>query len=108
MDKNVSAAKHLFTTRPDAPKISPQEQEIFHHLTMQLMYLSQRGRPDIQTAAASLSSRVANPNQDDYMKLGKVIKYLENTLHLTLRLQADETNLLQWWVDAAYAIHPDM
>ena len=42
------------------------------------------------------------------MKLGKVIKYLENTLHLTLRLQADETNLLQWWVDAAYATHPDM
>ena len=42
------------------------------------------------------------------MKLGKVIKYLESTLHLTLQLQADETNLLQWWVDAAYATHPDM
>ena len=97
----VLAAKHLFTTRPDAPKISPQEQEIFHHLTMQLMYLSQRGRPDIQTAVAFLSSRVANPDHDDYMKLGKVIKYLENTIHLT-------SNLLQWWVDAAYANHPDM
>ena len=43
----VPVAKHLFTTRPDAPNISQQEQEIFHHLTMQLMYLSQRGRPDI-------------------------------------------------------------
>ena len=80
----VPAAKHLFTTRPDAPKINPQEQEIFHHLTMQLMYLSQRGRPDIRTAVAFLSSRVANPDQDDYMKLEKVIKYLENTIHLTL------------------------
>ena len=104
----VPAAKHLFTTRPDTPKISPQEQEIFHHLTMQLMYLSQRGIPDIRTAVAFLSSRVANPDQDNYMKLGKVIKYLESTLHLTLRLQADETNLLQWWVGAAYATHPDM
>ena len=80
----VPAAKHLFTTCPDAPKISPQEQEIFHHLTMQLMYLSQRGRPNIRTAMAFLSSRVANLDQDDYMRLGKVIKYLENTLHLTL------------------------
>ena len=53
----VPAAKHLFTTRPDAPKINPQEQEIFHHLTMQLMYLSQRGRPDIRTAVAFLSSQ---------------------------------------------------
>ena len=43
----VPAAQHHFTTRPDAPKISPQEQEIFHHLTMQLMYLSQCGRPNI-------------------------------------------------------------
>ena len=104
----VPVAKHLFTTRPDAPKLSPQEQDIFYHLSMQLMYLSQRGRPDIRTAVAFLSSRVSNPDQDDYMKLGKVIKYLESTLHLTLRLQADETNLLQWWVDAAYATHPDM
>ena len=104
----VPVAKHLFTTCSDAKKISPQEQEIFHHLTMQLMYLSQHGRPDIRTAVAFLSSQVSNPDQDDYIKLGKVIKYLENTLHLTLRLQANETNLLQWWVDAAYATHPDM
>ena len=80
----VPAAKHLSTTCPEEPKISPQEQEIFHHLTMQLMYLSQCGRPDIQTAVAFLTSRVANPDEDDYMKLGKVIKYLENTIHLTL------------------------
>ena len=52
----IPAAKHLFTTRPGAPKINPQEQELFHHLTMQLMYLSQRGRPDIRTAVAFLSS----------------------------------------------------
>ena len=104
----VPAAKHLFTTHPDAPKLSPEEQEIFHHLTMQLMYLSQRGRPDIRTAVAFLSSCVSSPDQDDYMKLGKVIKYLESTLHLILRLQVDESNLLQRWVDAAYATHPDM
>ena len=54
----VPAAKHLFTTRPDAPKLSPQEQELFHHLTMQLMYLSQCSRPNIRTAIAFLSSCV--------------------------------------------------
>ena len=59
----VPAAKHLFKTRPDAPKLNPSEQEMFHHLTMQLMYLSQRGRPDIRTAVAFLSSRVSSPDQ---------------------------------------------
>ena len=104
----VPAAKHLFTTCPDASKLSPQEQGLFHHLTVQLMYLSQRGRPDIRTAVAFLSSHVSNPDQDDYMKLGKVIKYLEYTMNLILRLQVDESNLLQWWVDAAYETHSDM
>ena len=80
----VPAAIHLFTACPDASKLSPQEQELFHHLTMQLMYLSQCGRPDIRTAVAFLSSRVSNPDQDDNMKLCKVIKHLENTLNLTL------------------------
>ena len=75
---------------------------------MQLMYLSQCGRPDIRTTVAFLSSHVSNPDQDDYMKLGKVIKYLENTMNLTLQLQVDESNLLQWRVDAAYATHSDM
>ena len=51
---------------------------------------------------------MSNPDQDDYLKLGKVIKYLESTIHLTLWLQVDKSNLLQWWVDAAYANHPDM
>ena len=104
----VPAAKHLFKTRHDAPKLNPSEQEMFHHLTMQLMYLSQPGRPDIHTAVAFLSSRVSSPDQDDYSKLGKVIKCLENMIHLTLRLQMDKSNILQWWVDAAYANHPDM
>ena len=104
----VPAAKHLFTTRPDAPKLNPQDQELFHHLTMQLLYLSQHGRPDICTAVVFLSSCVSNPDHDNYMKLGKVIKYLESTMHLTLWLQVDKSNLLQWWVDAAYATHPDM
>ena len=104
----VPAAKHLFTTCPDAPKLNPQEQELFHHLTMQLMYLSQCGRPNIRTAVAILSSHVSNPDHDDYMKLGNLLKYLESTSQLTLRLQVDRSNLLQRWVDAAYATHPDM
>ena len=29
-------------------------------------------------------------------------------MNLTLQLRMDKSNLLQWWVDAAYANHPDM
>lgn len=90
----VPAAKHLFQVRDDAPKLTPQQQEIFHHIVMQLMYLSQRARLDIETAVAFLSSHVQDPDQDDYNKLGKVLKYLESTLTLVLRLKMDPDGIL--------------
>ena len=74
---------------------------------MQLMYLSQRGRPDIRTAVAYLSSRVTKPNQDDLNKLSKVVKYLESTIDLPLRLQALNDGILDCWIDAAYGAHDD-
>jgi hypothetical protein len=50
--------------------------ELFHHLTAKLLFLCKRARPDIQTAMAFLSTRVKQPDKDDYKKLGGVIKYL--------------------------------
>jgi hypothetical protein len=36
-----------------------------------------------------------------------VLDYLKGTLHMPLVLSADSLTLLQWWVDAAYAVHHD-
>jgi hypothetical protein len=30
------------------------------------------------------------------------------TSKLVLRLSADNLNIIKWWVDASYAVHPDM
>ena len=104
---SVPANKSLFTTRDTIPTLDTATQEFFHHVTMQLMYLSQRGRPDIRTAVAYLSSRVTKPNQDDLHKLSKVVKYLESTIDLPLRLQALNDGILDCWIDAAYGAHDD-
>ena len=104
---SVPANKSLFTTRDTIPTLDTATQEFFHYVTMQLMYLSQRGRPDIRTAVAYLSSRVTKPNQDDLHKLSKVVKYLESTIDLPLRLQALNDGILDCWIDAAYGAHDD-
>jgi hypothetical protein len=75
---------------------------------MQLLYLSQRGRPDIRTAVSFLCTRLHHPDEDDYKKLSRVIKYLRGTIDLTLNLQANNDGKIQWWVDASYAVHPEM
>jgi hypothetical protein len=36
------------------------------------------------------------------------LEYLNGTLDLYLTLGADDLNTIQTWVDASYAVHPDM
>ena len=48
----------------------------FIHMVMQLLYLSQRGRPDIQTAVSFLCGRLHQADKDNYKKAARVVKYL--------------------------------
>ena len=67
-----------------------------------------RARPDIQTAVAFLTTRVTKPDVDDEKKLARVMKYLRGTTELTLTLEVGDLTVMKWWVDASYAVHPDM
>ena len=101
------AANHLYHVNNEATKLNEQDAERFHSITMQLAYLAHRGRPDIRTAVAFLSTRVAQPDEDDYRKLSRVLKYLQTTVDLVLRLQGAAEWIIRWWVDASYAVHPN-
>jgi hypothetical protein len=37
-----------------------------------------------------------------------VIKYLRATPTLVLTLEGDDAHVIKWWVDASFAVHPDM
>jgi len=70
--------------------------------------LSKRGSPDIQTAIAFLSTRVREPDTDDMKKLTRVIKYLDGSVEIVLRLRAKKSLLIKWWIDGSFAVHQDM
>ena len=36
------------------------------------------------------------------------MQYLRNTTEMPLTLRADGTNIVKWWVDGSYSVHPDM
>ena len=64
------AAKHLFEVSADAEFLYPGERaELFHHLMAKLSFLCKHAWPNIQTAVAFLTARVAQPDTDDYKKL---------------------------------------
>ena len=52
-------------------------------------------------------TRVEAPDEDDWGKLKRVLKYLWGTRHMKLTLTVDNLHTLRWWVDAAYGVHWD-
>jgi hypothetical protein len=102
------ASNHLFQVNDKAEKLDDEKSEKFHHLTAKLLYLSKRARPDLQTAVAFLCKRVKQPDVDDWKKLGRCLRYLRGSKELYLTLEADGTGIVKWWIDASFAVHPDM
>ena len=102
------AANHLFKTRDDAGVLDEATAALFHQVTAQLLFLCKRGRPDTHTAVSFLCTRVKQPDNDDFKKLIRVIKYLRQTKSLKLTLEAEQLKQNEWHINGAFAVHDDM
>eukprot|EP00804_Cyclotella_cryptica_P004278 CCRYP_013488-RB/>CCRYP_013488-RB protein AED:0.37 eAED:0.20 QI:0/-1/0/1/-1/0/1/0/257 len=89
-------------------KYLPEElEQHFHHTVVQRLYVEMRVRRDIQTAVAFLTTRVKRPDEDDWGKLKRVLKYLKGTKHMSLTLSLEDMSVIRWWVDVSYNAHHD-
>ena len=79
----------------------------FRHTVAQLLFLSARARRDIQTAVAFLTTRMKQPDEDDWGKLCRVIWYLNGTRRLICKLTIDDLAIIKWWIDGSHNVHPD-
>ena len=105
---NTPDSTQLFQVNPSALNLSRQTAELFHHLVAMLLFLCKQACPNILSAVVFLTMWVQAPNNDNYKKLSMVIKYLHGTTPLCLILEASNLSIAKWWVDGAYASHPDM
>lgn len=105
-DASTPATSYLFKTR-DSPKLNESRADNFHSVTAALLFVSRRSRLDIQTAVAFLCTRVASPDEDDWIKLKRVLQYLRGTIDLVLTLGADDLLNMKSWVDVSYGVHDD-
>ena len=78
----------------DSQKLPTKEADSFHRHIARLLFASKRARPDIQVCVAFLCTRVKAPTEQDYKKLGKVISYLKETVHLPLAVGSDDSGRL--------------
>jgi hypothetical protein len=101
------ATERLFTIRPDGESVLLEEKRdiAFHQCVAQLLFASARARKDIQPAVAFLTTRVREPDEDDWLKLKRLMRYIRGTIHMPLILRAESLNVIKWWVDASFATH---
>jgi hypothetical protein len=85
------AAEHLFMVRDKKETKTLEEDQVlaFHNTIAELLFMCTRAQQDIQTAVAFLTTRVKNPDKDDWGKLKRVLKYLNGTKYLKLKLTAE-------------------
>ncbi len=51
--------------------------------------------------------RVKTPDEDDWGKLKRVLKYLYGTKRLKLHLSTKSLSIIQWYIDASHQTHED-
>ena len=77
-------------------------------LTAKTLYVTKRARPETFLAIAFLTTRVRAPATDDWEKLCHLMEYLRGDHNQPLVYGADNDELLMWYVDASFAMRPNM
>ena len=65
----MPTGNHLFKVDDACVKMCKRDKIIYHRLVAKLLFLSKRARPDIQPEITFLTTRVRNPDEDDFKKL---------------------------------------
>ena len=99
----------LFTTFDGlSPELNDKKSKVFHSVTAKLLFITKRARPDIETCVSYLTTRVAKSNDRDWCKLKRVLNFLQHAIDDPRIIGASSLLDLYTWIDASYAVHPNM
>ena len=89
-------------------RLSMKKSEIFHHVITKLMVVRKRSRLDTEPTISFLCTIVTRSTEENWLELKMLLSYLKHTLDMPRIIRADTLSIVQSWVDATYAVHPDM
>lgn len=99
---------NFFKVKLNSEPLGEQKANVFHSTVAKLLFTVKRGRPDLEPYVAYLCTRVSKSENDDWEKLKRVLKFAKQTVLEKRIIGAASLDELYTWIDAAYAIHPDM
>ena len=102
------ATRELFEVSEKATPLAGGRAVIFHSVVSKLVYVAIRARMDLLQAVGFLCTRVSKSTVEDEAKLGRLLEYIKDSIDKEYTLRADDLHQMRSWVDASYAVHPDM
>jgi hypothetical protein len=102
--KSSAAPASLFKVDKSCEKLKQDKDVEFHNLVANILYAAKRARPDTCTAISFLTTRVQEPEKEDWTKMVQLMRYLRDTRMMPLILSANG----KWWVDASFPVHPNI
>jgi Reverse transcriptase (RNA-dependent DNA polymerase) len=106
-ESNYPWNENLFKEDEKAIRLSKERSEMFHKIVAKGLFASKRGRPDILPAITYLCTKVKAPNENDWLKLRKMMEFLKRTRDDVLTLEANSYGKITWYLDAAFGVHND-
>jgi hypothetical protein len=96
-------SESLYKVNTKSRPLSSELRENFHAVVAKSLFATKRARQHIMPGIAYLCTRVQQPTEDDWKK----IQFLKATKNDVLTLKADDSHVIKWYVDAAFAVHDD-
>ena len=103
------AQSDLFVVRDEAAKLGEERRRVFpYRVFARLLWIGVKTRPDTLVTLSFLGKRTTRANEDNWIKLERLLSYLQDARSMPLTLRIDDLQVVKWWADAAFAVHPDM
>jgi len=102
------ANKGLFEVNDESEILDERRSKIFHHIVQKLLHVCKRGRLDLQVSIAFLCTRVKCPHLQDWVKLKRVLQYVNGTINMERIVSLANFDYMHIYVDGSHATHINM
>ena len=102
------ATKNLREVDETSQQLDKEKSMTFHSVVAKLLFIAKRARPDVDPTIQFLCTRVSKSTVEDWGKLKRCLQFLNSTINEVRIIGVESLTDLYTWIDAAYAVYPDM
>jgi hypothetical protein len=100
---------NLYVVDEKSPLLDAKRSKVFYSVVYKLYYCAIRVEVRIQVAVHFLTTRVTKATEEDWLKMMKILRFLNCTTRSEFLLKPDNEPLqTEWFIDVGHAIHMDM